>query len=189
MKKRTNTMRRLSALGLLSTLVTTTMTLNTVIAQDNMHVELDKGCNAGFAGTWIIGNACDVGGNTNLKTDDAIVLQCDSVDGSWSVDFFEEPADADPNAPFAQAIQYALCPGNGKLDFNADGDMVLRCNFWEAVDNVTKQLEFSLQPDTEPNIRSISWLSRELNNPNMVCGVAGRPESGTDVGSGGQTTE
>lgn len=187
MKSRTNISKHLSVLTMMSVLLTGAMALETATAQNLMDAQISNTCHSGFTGTWIIGNACDLGGRTNLKTDDAMVVQCDADTKLWSVDFYEEPANADPNDPISQATRYPLCPGNGRLLTNADGELVLRCNFWESVDNVAKQLELQPQASTEPNIKSISWQSSELENPNVVCGIAGRPESGTDVGSGGQT--
>jgi len=179
----------ISAMATFSVLMTGTLTTESVSAQDTMQSQLYNVCNSGYAGTWIIGNSCDLGAATDLQTDDAMVVQCDSQTGAWSIDFYQEPADADPNDPVSQATRFPLCPGNGRLTSNADGDLVLRCNYWEAVDNVAKQLELQLQPSSEPNIRSISWQASELDNPNVICGVAGRPEGNTGVGSGGQTVD
>ncbi len=183
MKQATNISNAFCAFTLLSVLVTGMAITESATAQVNMETQWNTVCNSGFAGTWIIGNSCDLGAATDLHTDDAMVVQCDSSTGRYSIDFFAADASG------SDAIRYPLCPGNGRLVSNASGELVLRCNYWEAADNVARQLDLQLQPSSEPNIRSISWQAIDLDNPNVVCGVAGRPEGGTDVGSGGQTIE
>ncbi len=182
-------LNRLPVMWILAVLLIGSVGLETVKAQGYMDIATSNACNAGYSGVWIIGNVCDLGGSINIKTDDAIDIQCDNQTDRWSIDFYEEPADADPNAPASQATRYRLCPGNGYLAKDADGRQVLRCNFWESVDNVAKQLEFELQTITDPNIRAVSWLTRELDNPNVICGIAGRGDDGSASGSGGQTID
>lgn len=162
---------------------------STVNAQEFLTIEKGKVCHSGFGGTWIIGDVCALGNRMELKTDDAIDIQCDGQTGRWSVDFYVEPAGVDLNDPVSQATRYGLCPGNGYLGEDEDGQPVLRCNYWEPASHVTKQLEFALQPSTKPGIKHMSWLSRELDNPNVVCGIVNRGDDGSASGSGGQTID
>ncbi len=146
-----------------------------------------KSCAAGYEATWIISRACDLGGGLVMQADDAIDIQCDDVTGRWSADFYQEPVGADTNTAISQATRHAVCPGNGYITKAEDGRAVLRCDFWQATNNVSKQLEFELLPSTRPGIREMRWLSREVANPNVVCGISGRPEGGRDTGSGGHS--
>lgn len=146
-----------------------------------------KSCAAGYEATWIISRACDLGGGLVMQTNDAIDIQCDDVTGRWSADFYQEPVGADTSAPVSEATRHAVCPGNGYITKTEGGRKVLRCNFWEATNNVAKQLEFELLPLTRPGIREMQWLSREVASPNVVCGISGRPEGGRDTGSGGHS--
>ena len=113
-------------------------------------------CNTGYEGTWIIGRTCDLGGATNIKTDDAIHVQCDIRTGRWSIDFYEEPT-TNTSSTGSQAQRLAVCPGNGFITKTEDGREILQCNYWESVDNVAKQLEFELEPAINANI--INMLS------------------------------
>lgn len=150
----------------------------------NILPEAKSICEVGFADTWIINQSCDIGGPTNIKTDDAIHIQCDSVTKKWSIDFYEEPANADPDAASSQAVRRAVCPGNGYLAKGADGKLILQCNYWESESNVAKQLEFELVPQNGSNHRSMRWLSRDINNPNVVCEIAGRADDSVIGGAG-----
>ena len=159
---------------------------NAAMAQDRLNlkpVSLLKSCNAGFAETWIVGQSCFVGRSIAVKTNDAIHISCAGND-VYSIALFVEPAGSDPAT--SNAVAHEICPGNGRITRNADGDQVLRCNFWESVENVAKQLEVKLQSSVSgTNIRSMSWKVSELDNPNVVCGVSGRPNDDSDtVGSG-----
>ncbi len=168
--------------GLISSLITG----SAVFADEKFS--RPSSCNAGFADTWIIANTCDLGGRTNLKTDDAFDISCDSSSGKWTVEFYEEPEGLDLNSmTSSQAVRYQVCPENGYLDINARGELVLRCNFWEATDNVAKQLEFKMvsQNGIGGGMREILWKSREIENPNVVCGAAGRPEDASGSGHTG----
>lgn len=186
MKKCTSKSEKLNRL---SVCMLTMLLFGTASAQDYLNVDASKACSAGYSGTWIIGDVCDLGNRIDLKTDDAIDIQCDNQTGRWNIDFYEEPANADPNDLVSQATRYALCPGNGYLAKGDNGQPVLRCNYWEPASNVAKQLEFELQAITDPGIRNISWLTRELDNPNVVCGIAGRPEGDRDKGTGNNVVE
>lgn len=139
----------------------------------------ESACDVGYAETWVIGSACDLGGRTDIKSDDAIHIQCDTKTGRWSVDFYEEQANS-------QSVRYEICPGNGFLTKSKSGKPMLQCNFWEPNDNVAKQLEFELEPVINSSIKSMSWRSYERDNPNVVCGVAGRP-SDPDTGGSSHT--
>lgn len=155
-------------------------------AGDGLKQDAILACQSGFAGTWVIDKVCDLG-SVDLRAQDAIDIQCDAKTGQWSVDFYAEPVGADLDSPASQATRHALCPGNGRLVKGEDARMLLQCNYWDATDNISKQLEFALQGITEPDIESMRWLSREMENPNVVCGVAGRGEGGGDSGSSGRT--
>lgn len=160
---------------------------NTALASDNfLNVSpgIKSTCSAGFADIWIIGQACDIGGSTNIKADDAIHVQCDTATQTWSVDFYEEPVNADSNDASSQATRHAVCPGNGYLTKNPDGKLVLQCNYWESTSNVSKRLEFELMPSTGSGHRGMRWLSRDIDNPNTVCGIAGRADDSVIVGTG-----
>ncbi len=160
---------------------------STALASDhflNVSPNIKSTCSEGFADIWIVGQACDIGGNTNIKADDAIHIQCDSATQKWSVDFYEEPVNADSTGSSSQAIRHTVCPGNGYLAENADGKLVLQCNYWEPTSNVSKQLEFELMPSAGSAHRSMRWLSRDIDNPNTVCGVAGRADDSVIVGTG-----
>lgn len=182
MKVTKNALRVLPHVAVLVGLIVST----NASAQNYASAHKGKQCNAGYTGTWIIGDACDLGGNTNIKTNDAIDIQCDANSGQWSVDFYQEPANADPNGA-SQAERLAVCPGNGFITKAEGGRLRLQCNFWESVNNVVKQLEFKLEPVATANIVNMSWLTRDQDDPNVVCNVAGRPEGGEGTGSAGQT--
>lgn len=171
---------------LLTGLVLGTVTIDSASAQisNTIVAQAKNSCSAGYTGTWIIGNTCDLGSATDLKRDDAIDVQCNVSNGQWSVDFYQEPEMIDGN--ISQATHYPICPGNGYIT-SINGRQVLKCDYWESVDNVVKQLELKLEPTVEVGIRSMSWLARETDNPNVVCGVAGRPDDGSATGSSGQT--
>lgn len=160
--------------------------MTTARAQEELIGGLNNACDAGFAETWIIDSACELGGQTNIKANDAIHIQCDTQTKRWSIDFYVEPTSTNPQSP-DQSTRYEVCPGNGFLTKSADGKPMLQCNFWEAEANVAKQLEFVLEPITDPAIRTMRWLSRERDNPNVVCGIAGRPDDGTVGASSGRT--
>lgn len=140
-------------------------------------------CGIGLADTWIITRQCNLGGGTNIKVDDAINIQCDVNTQLWTVEFYEEVQDASNN----QSIRYEVCPGNGYLDVNDSGQMVMRCNYWESDNNLRKQLVFAMdEPVIQSNYgeKSMTWTVIDRDNPNMACGIAARPESGTGSGSG-----
>lgn len=183
MKAHTKLFRAGSSAWLATLILTSIGTMDLARAQD----AYSKSCGLPLTGLWIIGDACDLGSSTNLQSNDAIDIQCDSQTGRWSVDFYQEPAGADPNDPVSQATRIPLCPGNGRVVSNADGELVLSCSYWESTDNVARELVIQPQPSTQPNVHSMSWLARDLDNPNVVCGIHGRPDAGTGVGSGGQT--
>lgn len=159
--------------------------MTTARAQNELVAGSASACDAGFAETWIIGSACDLGGKTDIKANDAIHIQCDTKTERWTIEFYEEPAINDPQSP-SESTRYEICPGNGFLTKNANGKPMLQCNFWEPESNVAKQLEFVLEPITNPRVRSMRWLSRERDNPNVICGIAGRPGD-DDTASRGQT--
>ena len=167
--------------------------LATLILTSIGHMDLARAqeaynsCGLPLTGLWIIGDACDLGSSTDLQTSDAIDIQCNSQTGKWTVDFYQEPANADPNDPISQATRIPLCPGNGRVISNADGDLVLSCSYWESQDNVARELMIQPQPSTVPNVHSMSWMARDIDNPNVVCGIHGRPNAGTGVGSGQHT--
>ena len=143
-------------------------------------------CTAGYAETWIIGQSCFVGRSMDVKTNDAIHISC-AGNNDYSIAFFIEPAGSDPAT--SNAVQHDVCPGNGYITRNADGEQVLRCNFWESVDNVAKQLEVQLQPAAYGETgRSMSWQASELDNPNVVCGVSGRPNDDSETVGSGRTS-
>lgn len=155
--------------------------ISSAIAQQiDLSLATGSACDIGYAETWIIDSACDLGGRTDIKANDAIHIQCDAKTERWSVDFYEEQADN------SQSVRYEICPGNGFLTKSKDGKPMLQCNFWEPNDNVSKQLEFVLEPVADPRVRSVRWLSRETDNPNVVCGFAGRPGD-TETASRGET--
>ncbi len=176
-----NSVRTAVIAGLISSLITG----SAVFADEKFDHKAS--CDAGFADTWIIGKSCDLGGHTNIKVYDAINIDCDASSGKWSVEFFEEPIGVGlDNMTSSNAVRYQLCPANGYLDFNTKGELVLRCNFWEPVDNVTKQLEFEMssQNGIGVGMREILWKATEIDNPNVICGISGRPEGGTrDTGN------
>ncbi len=183
MKARSNMFNVFSGSLLATTLLVSMSFMDLARAQDM----LSKNCGLPLTGLWIIGTACDLGSSTDLQSNDAIDIQCDTQTGQWTVDFYQEPAGADPNDPVSQARRIPLCPGNGRVVSNADGELVLSCNYWESQDNVARELVIQPQASTQANVQSMSWLARDIDNPNVVCGIHGRPDAGTGVGSGGQT--
>lgn len=154
-------------------------------AGDGLKQDATSACQSGFAGIWVIDKVCDLG-SLDLNVQDAIDIQCNAQTGQWSVDFYAEPAGTDSDS---QAIKHPVCPGNGRLVKGENEQILLQCNYWDAADNISKQLEFALQGITEPGVETMRWLSREMNNPNVVCGVAGRGEGGGDDGSSGRTID
>ncbi len=154
-----------------------------VIAQD---IQSARACTSGYAETWIIGQSCFVGNSMDVKTDDAIHISC-AGNNEYSIAFYIEPAGSDPAT--SNAVQHNVCPGNGYITRNADGEQVLRCNFWESVDNVAKQLEVQLQPAAYGESgRSMSWKVSEVDNPNVVCGISGRPDDESETVGSGRTS-
>jgi len=143
-------------------------------------------CQGGYAETWIVGQSCFVGQSVDVKTDDAIHVSC-NADNKYSIAFFVEPAGTDPAT--SNAVQHDVCPGNGYITTNVDGEEVLRCNFWESSDNVAKQIDIQLQPAAYGETgRSMAWKVSELDNPNVVCGVSGRPGDDGDTAGSGHTS-
>jgi len=170
-----------SAVFALTSILLAAATISQSIAQE-VGVSVNA-CSSGYAETWIVGQSCFVGQSVDVKTDDAIHVSC-NADNAYSIAFFVEPAGTDPAT--SNAIQYDVCPGNGHITTNVDGEEVLRCNFWESSDNVAKQIDIQLQPAAYGETgRSMNWKVSELDNPNVVCGVSGRPgEEGDTAGSG-----
>ncbi len=161
--------------------------INTASANNLLDTLLTdaSACSTGYADIWIVTRTCDIGSSTDIKVDDAIHIQCDTATSQWSVDFYAEPAGADPNIITSDAIRYPICPGNGYLELNEAGNLVMRCNFWEAQDNLVKQLEFEMDKITEQGYsgeRTMQWKVIERDNPNVVCGTSGRPDNGSDTG-------
>ena len=143
-------------------------------------------CDTDYTETWIVGQSCFVGLSVDVQTDDAIHVSC-NADNEYSIAFFVEPAGTDPAT--SNAIQHDVCPGNGYITTNVDGEEVLRCNFWESTDNVAKQIDIQLQPAAYGETgRSMAWKVSELDNPNVVCGVSGRPGQEGDTAGSGHTS-
>jgi len=158
--------------------------LTSIVAQQD--VTAAEACSAGYAETWIIGQSCFVGNSMDVKTDDAIHISC-ADNNEYSIAFYIEPAGSDPAT--SNAVQHKVCPGNGYITRNADGEQVLRCNFWESVDNIAKQLEVQLQPAAYGESgRSMSWKVSEVDSPNVVCGVSGRPNDNSETVGSGRTS-
>ncbi len=172
---------------MLAAMLCCTAGLTTARAQSALEIAMtaEAVCEAGYADTWIVGATCDLGSSIDIKENDAIDIQCNIQTKGWSVDFYVEPPGTDPNSTVSQAVQHTVCPGNGYLAVDADDNLVLQCNYWDGLDQVARQLEIALLPVAEPGIKSMRWLSREVDNPNVVCGIAGRPEDGTAVGGSG----
>lgn len=136
-------------------------------------------CTADFDGLWIIDQACQVDSSINVKSGDAININCN--DGAYSISFFIEPEDGASQK--SDAVEYGFCPGNAQVNF-VEGQNVLSCNFWGAGDQVAKQLEVSNLVSEASGQNWISWLVRDIDNPNRVCGISGRPDDGKGTGTG-----
>ncbi len=164
------------------------LAVTSVSAQDSiLQNSVASNCSSGYAETWIVGQSCFIGSSADVKTDDAIHISC-SGNNEYSIAFYLEPANSDPAAG-SQAVAHKVCPGNGYITSNADGEQVLRCNFWESSDNIAKQLDIQLQPlVTGQSGRSMNWKVSEQENPNVVCGVSGRPNDDSDTAGSGRTS-
>jgi len=164
--------------------ISAALLLTSIVAQQD--VTAAEACSAGYAETWIIGQSCFVGNSMDVKTDDAIHISC-ADNNEYSIAFYIEPAGSD--SATSNAVQHKVCPGNGYITRNADGEQVLRCNFWESVDNIAKQLEVQLQPAAYGESgRSMSWKVSEVDSPNVVCGVSGRPNDNSETVGSGRTS-
>jgi len=176
----------LAVILLLTTIICPNAIINQSMAQNPSSL---NNCNGGYAETWIVGRSCFVGQSVDVKTDDAIHISC-HANNAYSIAFFVEPAGSDPST--SNAVQHDVCPGNGYITNNADGEEVLRCSFWESADNVAKQLEVKLQTAEPAEYgnpgRTMNWKVTELDNPNVVCGVSGRPGDEGETAGSGRTT-
>lgn len=160
--------------------------LNTAFATDSLLNSLtgygESTCETDFAETWIVTQSCDLGTVADVKVNDAINIHCDSNTNRWTIELYLEPSAGEPG----NAVAYNICPGNGYVVKTGEGQTALHCQYWQADINKVKRLEFELQPVTDPNIRHMDWLVRDMDDPNVVCGIAGRPED--DQAKGTSTT-
>lgn len=170
--------------------ILTALTFSPAFATDTLNLSFSNNgpaaCQAGFANTWIVTQSCDLGKSADVKVNDAINIYCDATNGNWTVEFYLEPLGNIGAGQGSQAVAYSICPGNGRLVKTADADVMLQCNYWDSGVNTVKQLELELQPVTSAGVRQMDWLVREVDNPNVVCGISGRPED--DQAKGTSTT-
>lgn len=173
----------LSAMLLATGVVSPGAIIAVTMADDAIPVQ---SCDTDYTETWIVGESCFVGLSVDVQSDDAIHVSC-NASNEYSIAFFIEPAGSDPAT--SNAVQHDVCPGNGYITTNVDGEEVLRCNFWESTDNVAKQIDIQLQPQAYgESIRTMSWKVSELDNPNVVCGISGRPGDDGDTAGSGHTS-